>query len=314
METILIAIGGNSLIKDSAKVSVNDQYDAIKHTAKSLVSLLKDNYKILITHGNGPQVGSALRRSEISNQVEKMPLVPLSSCVSDTQGSIGFQIQTALENECSNKQISVNTATIISRTIVNEDDPGFQNPTKPIGTFYTKEESDELKQEYPDWKFMEDAGRGYRRIVPSPVPIEVIETDQIKKLLENGTTVIAGGGGGIPFIKQKGELVAVDAVIDKDLASVTLGSNLGIKKLIISTAVDNVYINFGKPEQRKLETVDKKTIEKYTQEGHFASGSMLPKIKAAILFLENGGEEVVITSPKNIEKALKEGLGTKITK
>jgi carbamate kinase len=312
--TVVVAIGGNSLIRDEAHKSVEDQFETLLETSKYLADIVEAGYNLLICHGNGPQVGFILRRSAIAAEVTGLHEVPLSSAVADTQGAIGFQIQVALDNELRKRQISKQTATVVTRVVVDKDDEGFQNPTKPVGSFFSKEKVEELKKTFPEWHFVEDSGRGFRRVVPSPKPREIVEIDIIKELIENDRIVIACGGGGIPVIKENGSIWPVDAVIDKDLASSVLSERINAQKFIISTGVDYVYINFGKENEKKLENVSLEEMKKYVEEGHFAPGSMLPKIQAAIEFIENGGEEVIITAPEHLKDALNYKVGTIIRK
>ncbi len=312
--TVVVAIGGNSLIRDEAHKSVEDQFETLLETSKYLADIVEAGYNLLICHGNGPQVGFILRRSAIAAEVTGLHEVPLSSAVADTQGAIGFQIQVALDNELRKRQISKQTATVVTRVVVDKDDEGFQNPTKPVGSFFSKEKVEELKKTFPEWHFVEDSGRGFRRVVPSPKPREIVEIDIIKELIENNRIVIACGGGGIPVIKENGSIWPVDAVIDKDLASSVLSERINAQKFIISTGVDYVYINFGKENEKKLENVSLEEMKKYVEEGHFAPGSMLPKIQAAIEFIENGGEEVIITAPEHLKDALNYKVGTIIRK
>ncbi|RKZ33546.1 carbamate kinase, partial [bacterium] len=264
-----------------------------------------------ITHGNGPQVGNALRRVELS-QNEVIPL-PLSVCGAQTQGEIGFILALALGNHLYISNMDRPVLALVTRVIVDKDDPGFSNPTKFIGRFYTGDEAQKLIREQ-GWIMKEDVGRGWRRVVPSPMPVEIVEKDAVMELLDNGSVVISTGGGGIPVIeKSDGSLQPVDAVIDKDRASAVLANNINAEKLIIITGVDRVAINFGKPEQKDLTELTVQQAEKYYSEEHFPPGSMGPKIESAINFLKNGGKEVIITSIAQVEKALKnQGRFTRI--
>jgi carbamate kinase len=313
-DTVVVAIGGNSLIRDEAHKSVEDQFETLVETCKYLADIVESGYNLVICHGNGPQVGFILRRSAIAAEVTGLHEVPLSSAVADTQGAIGFQIQVALDNELKKRQINRQTATIITRVVVDKNDNGFKNPTKPVGSFFSKEKVEELKKTFPDWHFKEDSGRGFRRVVPSPKPLKIVEIDVIKELIENNKIVVACGGGGIPVVEESNGLWPVDAVIDKDLASALLSEKINAKRFIISTGVDYVYINFGKENEKKLETVNLNELKQYVKEGDFAPGSMLPKIQAAIEFIENGGEEVIITSPEHLKDALNYKIGTIIKK
>ncbi len=309
----VLAIGGNSLIKDKQHETVEDQYKAVCETAKHIVGMVEQGFDVVITHGNGPQVGFILRRSEIAQKVEGIHPVPLVNCGADTQGSIGYQIQQALDNEFLRRNIKKKAATVVTQVVVDKNDPAFKNPSKPIGTFYTKEEAEKLQKEHPDWVIINDAGRGYRRVVPSPMPKEIVEQEAIELLVKNGFSVVGVGGGGIPVIRnEKGELEGIDAVIDKDNASSLLAINIKADIFIISTAVEKVYLNFNKPNQKALDKITVAEAKKYIEEGHFAKGSMLPKIQAVIRFLEAGGKEAVITNPESLEKALKGETGTHI--
>ncbi len=309
----VLAIGGNSLIKDKQHETVEDQYKAVCETAKHIVGMVEQGFDVVITHGNGPQVGFILRRSEIAQKVEGIHPVPLVNCGADTQGSIGYQIQQALDNEFLRRNIKKKAATVVTQVVVDKNDPAFKNPSKPIGTFYTKEEAEKLQKEHPDWVIINDAGRGYRRVVPSPMPKEIVEQEAIELLVKSGFSVVGVGGGGIPVIRnEKGELEGIDAVIDKDNASSLLAINIKADIFIISTAVEKVYLNFNKPNQKALDKITVAEAKKYIEEGHFAKGSMLPKIQAVIRFLEAGGKEAVITNPESLEKALKGETGTHI--
>lgn len=312
-DTVVVAIGGNSLIKDEEHITVQDQYDTVIETARHLADIVQSGKRLVIVHGNGPQVGFILRRSAVAHQAAGMHEVPLSSCVADTQGAIGFMIQQALENEFRNRGMDNKTVTLITRVLVDKDDKRWKNPSKPIGSFFTKEKMDDILREYPDWSFIEDAGRGFRRVVTSPLPKEIVELEAVRDMIDRGYIVIACGGGGIPVIETGNGLLAVDAVIDKDLASALLSKQIEAEQFVISTSVTNVYINFGKPDQKRLDHVSLADMKRYIKEGHFAAGSMLPKIEAAVDFLEKGGKEVIITSPDKISEALQHKTGTRIT-
>lgn len=306
----VIAIGGNSLIKDKSRQTVEDQYDCIIETSQHIVKLIEQGINVVITHGNGPQVGFILLRSEIaSDQIHE---IPLPSAGADTQGAIGYQIQQAIGNILVKKGIKKNITTVVTQVLVDKDDPAFQNPAKPIGPFFSKQEA-ESKKKTNNWDIVEDAGRGYRRVVASPIPIEVIELDAIKNLIDNNFLVVAVGGGGIPVIRNtNGDLEGVSAVIDKDRASALLAGNLNADFLIISTAVEQVFLNFGKENEKALSRISMEEAKQYCKAGHFAKGSMLPKIEAAIQFLENGGKEVIITTPEKLADAVDGKAGTRI--
>lgn len=306
----VIAIGGNSLIKDKHRQTVEDQYDCIVDTARHIVRLIEKGINVVITHGNGPQVGFILLRSEISkNQIHE---IPIPSAVADTQGALGYQIQQAVQNILKTKNIKKDIVTLVTQVLVEADDPAFQNPSKPIGPFLTKQDAESKKTQY-GWHVLEDAGRGWRRVVASPLPIEIVELESIKSLIENDVLVVAVGGGGIPVIRKKdGYLEGVPAVIDKDRASALLAENLKADYLIISTAIEQVYLNFGKENEKALFQVNLAEAKQFCKEGHFAKGSMLPKMEAAIQFLENGGKEVIITTPEKLADAVDGKAGTRI--
>lgn len=309
----VLAIGGNSLIRDKAHESVEDQYLAVVETAKHIVRMIELGYEVIITHGNGPQVGFILKRSEIAKDVAAMHQVPLVSCGADTQGALGYQIQQAMDNEFAKKGLNKKAVTIVTQVLVAENDKAFQKPSKPIGSFYTKEQAAIIQKANPTWAMVEDAGRGYRRVVASPLPQEIVEKDVISKLAHDGYCVVCVGGGGIPVIKlEDGLLQGVDAVIDKDFASSLLASQIKADLLIISTGVPAVYLNYGKPNEKMLSKVTLSELKKYVSENHFAPGSMLPKIQAVINFLQNGGKKAIITNPESLEAAIVERAGTNI--
>lgn len=309
----VVAIGGNSLISDNAHESVEDQYQAVMETAKHIVGMIEQGYEVIITHGNGPQVGFILRRSEIAKDVAAMHQVPLVSCGADTQGAIGYQIQQAMDNEFRKRGLDKKAVTIVTQVVVSENDPAFKKPTKPIGSFFSKEQSEQIQKANPSWVLVEDAGRGYRRMVASPQPQEIVEKDVINKLVRDGYSVISVGGGGIPVIKREDDsLQGVDAVIDKDFATSLLAADIKADVLIISTGVPTVYLNFGKPNEKALDKVTLAELKQYVEENHFAPGSMLPKIQAVIKFLENGGKEAIITNPESLEEAVAGKTGTHI--
>ena len=311
-QLVVLAIGGNSLIKDKDHIALSSQYEAIQETSKYIAELIAEGLRLVIIHGNGPQVGFIYRRGELARH--ELPLIPLDICGADTQGAIGYMIQMALLNELHKLGIEKKMAAVVTKTIVDRDDPSFQNPSKPIGSFMSEKEALIHKKE-AGWQVMEDAGRGFRRVVPSPIPREIIELDVIRSLVENGTIVIAAGGGGIPVVRnEQGELVGVEAVIDKDLGASLLARNLGADTFLISTPVEYVYLNFGKENQKPIRHATLPEIKRYLQEGHFKPGSMRPKIESIIQFLEGGGKKAIITSPENLLRAIKGESGTTITR
>ena len=332
----VVAVGGNSLIIDPKRRTVLDQYEAAVESMMHIAGLIEAGWNVVITHGNGPQVGFILRRSELA--AHELHSVPLDSCGADTQGAIGYMFQKALHNEFRTRGLEKLAATVVTQVRVERDDPAFQNPTKPIGSFM--DESTALNHRQEDgWSVKEDAGRGWRRVVPSPQPVEIVELEAIKQLIRSGTVVIAVGGGGIPVVRNdQGDLVGVEAVIDKDFASALLASRLPANLLLISTAVERVALNFKQPDQVWLDRMTLAEAQKYYAEGHFAKGSMGPKIEACIRFLEAGDEQAgsvvgsvvttfprprsrgardgavvrqaLITDPPNIERAVKGETGT----
>ena len=307
----VIAVGGNSLIKDDKNVTVEDQMEALRETSHHIADMIEAGWDLAIGHGNGPQVGFILRRSEIAAKVEGMHEVPLDVCGADSQGAIGYEFQQALQNEYLKRGIKKTAATVITQTLVDKNDPAFQKPTKPIGSFMDEANARRREKEM-GWSVVEDAGRGWRRVVPSPLPKRIVELDSVKLLLKAGVTVITVGGGGIPVIdKGNGEFQGTAAVIDKDFASSLLAQELGADLFLIATAVEKVAINFGKPEQKWLDKLTLAEAKQYLAEGtHFAKGSMAPKIQAIVWFLENGGKQALITNPENIGRALKGETGT----
>ena len=307
---IVIAIGGNSLIEDSKHVSVKTQYEATVKTAKHIVKLLSDGHRVVVAHGNGPQVGYILRRAEYSKDI--LHTVPLDSCVADTQGAIGYQLQKAIYNEMHELKHEVDVATVVTQVVVDKKDPAFANPTKPIGSFLSEEEANE-RIEKDSWTVKEDAGRGYRRVVASPQPKEILELNVIRKLLNNDVVVIAVGGGGIPItIDECGKVTGCEAVIDKDLAACMLAKELKADCFIISTAVEKVCLNYGKENQEDLAQMSIEDIDKYIKEGHFAPGSMLPKIQAIRDFVSSTNNMGIITDPSHIYDALNSDAGTRV--
>ena len=310
----VVAIGGNSLIKDDKKVTVESQMVALRGTAMHLVNMIEAGWELAIGHGNGPQVGYILRRSEIAAKVEGMHEVPLDVCGADSQGAIGYELQQALQNEFNKRGIKKKACTVVTQVLVDQKDPAFQKPTKPIGSFMDETEAKRREKEM-SWSVVEDAGRGWRRVVPSPMPKEIVEFDAVKLLLDAGQIVITVGGGGIPVVDSgDGELHGTAAVIDKDFASSLLARLLKAELFLIATAVEKVAINFGKPEQQWLDKITLAEARAYLEEGiHFAKGSMAPKIQSAIWYLENGGKQALITNPENIGRALKGETGTWIS-
>jgi carbamate kinase len=311
----VVAIGGNSLILDKAHQTVEDQYQAAKETTCHIADMVEQGWDVAIGHGNGPQVGFILRRSEIAAKVEKMHEVPLDVCGADSQGAIGYALQQNLQNELYQRGIKKKVVTVITQVLVDKEDPAFKNPSKPIGGFMDAAEAKRRKEEQ-DWTVVEDAGRGWRRVVASPLPKEIVELETVETLLERGIITITVGGGGIPVVDPgDGNYRGIAAVIDKDYASSLLAQKVKADLFVISTAVEKVAINFGKPDQKWLDRMTLAEAKAYLAEGtHFAKGSMAPKIQAIIWFLENGGKQALVTNPENIGRALKGETGTWIVK
>ncbi len=308
----VVAIGGNSLIKDKMHQSVRDQYIAARETCDHIVSMIKDGWNVAIGHGNGPQVGFILRRSELA--AHELHEVPLEACVADTQGALGYALQQNLYNEFREWGLNKHAVTVVTQVEVAADDPAFQNPVKPIGSFMDKEQAMHRRQKR-GWNVAEDAGRGWRRVVPSPLPIRIVEGEAIKALIRAGFVIITVGGGGIPVTAdESGNLKGVAAVIDKDYASSLLATIIGAELFIITTGVEKVALNYRQPNETWLDHLTLAQAKQYLAEGiHFAQGSMGPKIQAIVNYLEQGGGEAIITSPNNLERALAGETGTRIT-
>lgn len=304
----VVAVGGNALIKSKDKQTVQDQFTAAKDTMKHIVDMIEKGWDVVITHGNGPQVGFILRRSELSKDI--LHEVPLDYCGADTQGAIGYMFQKALDNEFKRRGLQKEAATVITQTVVNKEDPAFKHPTKPIGTFMDETEA-KSRADKDGWTVVEDAGRGWRRVVPSPLPESIVEADVIQTLINAGIIVVGVGGGGIPvIINDEGDIEGVEAVIDKDFGSSLLAKMIDADLFVISTAVEKVALNFNTPDEKWLDKMTVAEAKQYLEEGHFAPGSMLPKVKAIIQFLENGGKKALITDPEHIGEALEGKTGT----
>ncbi len=310
-KTAVVAIGGNSLIRDKTHQTVKDQYVAAKETCHHIAGMIMEGWDVVISHGNGPQVGFMLRRSEMA--ISELHPVPLEVCGANSQGAIGYALQQNLFNDFSRLGIDKHAVTVVTQVEVSRDDPAFNTPTKPIGSFMDEEVA-KRHNEFDGWNVVEDAGRGWRRIVASPIPIRIVEVEAVKALIRDGFVVIATGGGGIPVVAdEEGNLKGVPAVIDKDHASALLANEIGAELFIVCTAVEKVALHFGQPNQRWLDRMSLAEAKQYLAEGtHFAKGSMAPKIEAIIHFLERGGKEALITNPDNIERALRGETGTRI--
>ncbi|KRK75757.1 carbamate kinase [Levilactobacillus namurensis DSM 19117] len=307
-----MALGGNAILSKDA--SAEAQQQALRDTAKYLVQFIKQGDDLIVSHGNGPQVGNLLLQ-QAAGSTAKNPAMPLDTAVAMTQGSIGYWMQNALGEEITKAGLDKDVTTVVTQVEVDPNDQAFTNPTKPIGPFYTKDEIGAIKDAHPDQTFVEDAGRGYRRVVPSPRPTGVKEYKAVNAMVEAGIVPISVGGGGVPVVQEGNRLVGREAVIDKDFASEKLAELVNADLLIILTAVDNIYINFNQPDQKKLETVNVAELKQYIDQDQFAKGSMLPKVQAAIDFVENSANgKAVVTSLENVGNFLKNGDGTIITK
>ena len=308
-QRIIIALGGNAILIDDA--SAEAQQKTLEKTAESISQLVEEDYELIISHGNGPQVGNLLLQQYAADSKEN-PALPLNTLVAMTQGSIGYWLQSALQSVLVKRGINKGVATVLTQVLVDKDDPAFMNPTKPIGPFLTK---DEISSKISDEVFIEDAGRGWRKVVPSPIPVRIIESDVIQQLVKSDFITIAVGGGGIPVIEEDSMYKGVEAVIDKDLATAKLAETIQADTLLILTAVDYVYINYNKPNQKKLEQVTVEEMEEYIKENQFAPGSMLPKVEAAIDFVnKRENAKAIITSLDNLKNAMTGHSGTTIYK
>jgi carbamate kinase len=307
-KVVVIAIGGNAILQPGQQGTVEEQLTNIRQSCQPIIRLLTQGYKVVLTHGNGPQVGQVVLRSEAARDI--VPPHPLDVCVSETQGSLGYIITQTLGNMMAEIGFSRRIVTVVTQVLVDTSDPAFANPTKPIGPFYSKEEAERLTAD--GLTMIEDSGRGYRRVVSSPQPCTIIEKDVIRDLVAAGYVVLAAGGGGIPVAQQGSNLAGIEAVIDKDRASALLATEIGASSLVILTGVDHVKINFGQPDEQELEELPVQLAKQYLASGQFPPGSMGPKIEAAISFLEQGGQEAVITSMENLGRALSGETGTRI--
>lgn len=307
---LLVAIGGNSLIVDRTKPDIPHQWDAVRETCRHLADMIERGWQLVITHGNGPQVGYILRRNEIA--ADEVHTTPLDMIVADTQGAIGYMLQQALRNELYSRGIHRPVVSIVTQVLVDKNDSAFQNPTKPIGGFMTEAEA--RTYEVDGWQVVDDAGRGWRRVVASPAPLRVIEEEAIRRLISAKCVVITAGGGGIPVVEnargELRELSGVYAVIDKDRASSLLAAKLGAELFLISTGVEKVSINFNTPQQEDLATLSLSEADQYMDEGHFPAGSMKPKIQAVTNFVKATGKSAIITNPPNLARALRKETGT----
>ena len=308
---IMVSLGGNAILKHTDKGTAKEQLDNIKKTSSIIVKLLNKNYHIGLTHGNGPQVGDILLAYDLSKKT--LPPMPLDICVAQSQGMIGYMLQISLQNALKNAAIKKSVVTIVTQTMVHQDDPRLKKPSKPIGPFYTAMEAS-INQEKMGWSLVNDGGHGYRRVVPSPLPIGFVEESSIKSLFDEGELVIAAGGGGIPVVENKdGGFQGIEAVVDKDYTASLLASLIKAEILLILTDVKKVALNYGTPSQRDLNHLNVSEASEHLKKGYFPTGNMGPKIESIINFLENGGKRAIITSLENVFDALEGDAGTTIT-
>jgi carbamate kinase len=309
MKTALVAVGGNSLIRAGEKGTVAEQLANARRTAAAIVGLIRGGYHLVVTHGNGPQVGAQLLRSERAS--DQVPAQPLDVCGAASQGEIGYLLCQALKDELETVGLHTPVVSVVTQTMVSRDDPAMRNPTKPIGPFYSRKDAEERRRTL-GWQIVEDAARGYRRVVPSPEPMEIVEQETIKSLVDSGVLVVACGGGGIPVVKVGARLEGVEAVIDKDRASALLANELGVDVFAISTDSDYVYLDYRKASQRAITQASVAEMEGYYADGQFPPGNMGPKVESALRFLKNGGKEVIITSYTHLCEAVTGTAGTRI--
>ena len=307
---IVIALGGNALLQRGQKGTFDEQYGSVKATVGKIADLIQRGHRVVLVHGNGPQVGATMLRHEAAKSI--VPPFPLDPCGAETQGFIGYMIQQALRNELKSRGIDKFVVTVITRVVVDKHDPAFQNPTKPIGPFYSKDEAEKVRKEKPELVVNEDAGRGYRREVASPDPKIIAERSAIRALVDAGFIVVACGGGGIPIVEENGTAVGVEAVIDKDLAGQRLATLIGANVFVVLTDVEGAYLNYGTPKQELIREITTGRLMNYLREGQFKEGSMAPKVEAAIRFVEGGGDQAIITSLGTLTEALEKKIGTHI--
>ncbi len=307
----VIAIGGNSITKPGQVGTIKEQFENSAETAEQVAAIIARGWDAVLTHGNGPQVGNVLLRVELA--ASSVYTLPLDTCDSDTQGGMGYMLQQVLGNALRKRNINKPVATIITQVLVDENDPAFKNPTKPIGPFYSQAEAERRRIER-GWDVVEDVGRGWRRVVPSPMPLELVEEEAIRRCVQSGVIVIACGGGGIPVLRKDGGYYGVEAVIDKDRASSLLAQKLSADLMLISTGVEKVSLNYRKPTEKPLDQITMAEAQRFLEEGHFPPGSMGPKIDSAISFLRHGGKRVIITSPEKLVDALEGKTGTHIVR
>jgi len=306
----VVALGGNAILQRGQRGTADEQRDNVRKTARQIVSMIKDGYRVVITHGNGPQVGSILIQNEAARR--QVPAMPMDICGAESQGMIGYMMQMYIHNALKEAGLNIPVVSVVTQTLVDKNDPAFTNPTKPVGPFYDEKWAKERQEKYGE-KWIEDSGRGWRRVVPSPDPLRIVEGDSIKALVEQGHIVISTGGGGIPVVEdEKGMLRGVEAVIDKDLGAERLASAVGADTLLILTDVNGAALNYGTTDEKWLRKISLVELRKFEKEGHFKKGSMGPKVRAIIRFLENGGKEGIIASLERAIPALTGATGTRV--
>jgi carbamate kinase len=311
-DIVVVALGGNAILRRGEKGTFEEQYRNVCETVQRIADLVQNGYKVVITHGNGPQVGATLLRHEAAKSI--VPPFPLDVCGSETQGFIGYMIQQALRNELKKRGMDKYVITVVTRVIIDADDEAFRNPTKPVGPFYTEEEADKIRSQHPDFVVKEDAGRGYRRVVASPDPKIIAERFAIRALVDNGFVVVACGGGGIPIVEEGTQARGIEAVIDKDLAGQRLATLIDASIFVILTDIDGAYLNYGTAKQSLIKEATLQQLEQYMKEGHFKEGSMSPKISAAMRFVESGGKEAIIAELSKLAEAMQGKSGTHVVR
>lgn len=311
-DIVVVALGGNAILRRGEKGTFEEQYRNVCETVQRIADLVQNGYKVVITHGNGPQVGATLLRHEAAKSI--VPPFPLDVCGSETQGFIGYMIQQALRNELKKRGMDKYVITVVTRVIIDADDEAFRNPTKPVGPFYTEEEADKIRSQHPDFVVKEDAGRGYRRVVASPDPKIIAERFAIRALVDNGFVVVACGGGGIPIVEEGTQARGIEAVIDKDLAGQRLATLIDASVFVILTDIDGAYLNYGTAKQSLIKEATLQQLEQYMKEGHFKEGSMSPKISAAMRFVESGGKEAIIAELSKLAEAMQGKSGTHVVR
>ncbi len=310
---IVVALGGNAILKPGQKGTYQDQLENVKNTTSQIAKMVEEGYDVVITHGNGPQVGAVLLQNESGEKSFGVPSMPMDVCGSETQGFIGYMIQQSLLNEFISKSIKKAVTTVVTQVLVDKNDFAFSHPTKPVGPFYTKEDAEKRQKERPNEVWIEDSGRGYRRVVPSPDPKSIVEAQSINCLSDGGAIVIASGGGGIPVIREEdGTYKGIEAVIDKDFAGERLAQEVNADILLILTDVSNVYINYRSENEKALGEIKAEELEKYQKEGHFKAGSMGPKVESGLRFVKTGGKMAIITALEKALDALSGKAGTRI--